>query len=113
MNTEDIPDRHPGMWIPESNPETIALLSKMAEEASELASRCNRAIMQGWDGVDPDSGRTNAAHVWDETADVDAMMRHLSERRATQEINEAVMDRSERKYRFKLPWFDFLKALAT
>lgn len=60
----------PSLWRMEPHEVNVLLLSKVAEEANELAARCNRAIAQGLNGIDPDSGRTNYAELQDEVADV-------------------------------------------
>ena len=65
-------DGHITLWMPEKDPVRLAILGKMAEEASELAGRCARAIIQGLDAIDPDSRRTNEQELRREIADVRA-----------------------------------------
>lgn len=110
MRTEDIPEKAASPWVPEKNLETLALLLKLAEENCELAARCCRAAMQGFSEADPDDGRTNAEHTWDEIADVEAMIAHMKERRADALDRTAIERRRCRKFAFKLPWFNFLKS---
>lgn len=57
-------------WIPERDPVIVAALGKMAEELSECAGRAARSIIQGLDGVDPDTGNTNDYELAREMADV-------------------------------------------
>ncbi|WP_160119678.1 hypothetical protein [Rhodovarius lipocyclicus] len=59
-------------WMPERDPVRLAILGKLAEEASELAARANRCIIQGPAEVDPDSGRSNIVELQREIADVRA-----------------------------------------
>lgn len=57
-------------WIPEQDRIQLAVLSKLSEEASELAGRAARCIMQGVDEFDPDTNRTNIDELQREIADV-------------------------------------------
>lgn len=111
MRTEDIPTKHPAMWMPEQDPETLALIGKLGEETNELGARLFRAVIQGYQARDPEDGRSNADHIWDEIADVKAMIQHLETRRAGDGVVRRLDVRRNRKFIFKLPWFDWLRAL--
>ena len=73
MRDEDSPARAPQPWQPESRPRVLAMLGKLAEECNELAAICSRITIQGLDGIHPDDGRPNRAHLEDEIADVAAL----------------------------------------
>ncbi len=59
-------------WMPETDTHTLAAIGKLAEEANELAGRIARIVIQGLEGIDPDSGKTNREEVEREIADVEA-----------------------------------------
>lgn len=106
MDTKDIPKDGPSDWRREPSERLNALILKLGEESGELSVRCIRAAMQGIREIDPDSKRTNLAHIEDEIADVCAQLQLFGE---FIEVNStAITDREKRKYRFKLPW---IKAL--
>lgn len=73
METKDIPENGPTDWRREPSERRNAVIGKLSEESSELAGRCARAMIQGLDALDPDTGRSNLAHLQDEIADVQAM----------------------------------------
>lgn len=110
MRTDDIP-KVASHWMPETNAETQGLLGKLGEECCELGARLFRASIQGFYAPDPGDGRSNADHIWDEIADVEAMIAHLRNRRAYASDEAAMFIRKDRKFEFKLPWFDWLKGL--
>ncbi|WCS66537.1 hypothetical protein TMCBR2_gp052 [Caulobacter phage TMCBR2] len=66
-------ERHPEPWQPENRPRVLALLGKLAEEATELAGIASRIIIQGLDAPHSDDGRPNRLHLEDELADVAAL----------------------------------------
>lgn len=72
VDTDRIADE-PSMWVPMTNPVDLAHIGKLGEEASELAAVCARITIQGIDGVDPGTGKTNLQALMDEIADVRAM----------------------------------------
>lgn len=102
MKTEDIPKSGPSDWRREPSERRNAILGKMAEEADELAARCVRAMIQGLDELDPDTGRSNLLHLQDEIADVCAQF-HLAHDFLDLD-DDAILDREARKFDFKLPW---------
>lgn len=106
MDTKDIPSSGPSDWRREPSERRNALLGKLAEEASELATRCSRAMIQGLNELDPDSGRSNLDHLQDEIADVRAISQLAVEFLA---LDSALMrDRQYLKYHYKLPWIEAL-----
>lgn len=61
-------------WRPISNPFHIRRLGKLAEELAELQKVVSRCLIQGLDGVDPDTGEVNLKALWKEAADVQAQI---------------------------------------
>lgn len=61
-------------WRAEPNPETLAVLGKMAEELGELQAAVARCIIQGLDGHHPVTGKPNAEWLLEEMADVRNML---------------------------------------
>lgn len=57
-------------WMPERSPLILRRVGKTGEEAAELLKVTNRIVIQGIDGVDPESGKTNRQCLQDEAADV-------------------------------------------
>lgn len=102
METKDIPENGPTDWRREPSERRNAVIGKLSEESSELAGRCARAMIQGLDALDPDTGRSNLAHLQDEIADVQAMTQLAIE---FLRLDTAYLqDRRIRKYRYKKPW---------
>lgn len=67
-------------WMPERNPLTVAMIGKLGEEASELAQRCFRILIQGLEERDPDSKRLNSEELAREMSDVAACMHVVHEK---------------------------------
>lgn len=110
MDTADIPIDGPSDWRREPREAVSAALLKLGEEASELATRCCRAAMQGANETDPDSGRSNLDHIRDEIADVCALIALVGEFVPGADIEgEEVLTRIERKIAFKRPWLEALR----
>lgn len=57
-------------WHPISDPVDLKHLGKLAEEAGELVSACNRCIIQGVDEAEPFTKKINRQWLQDEIADV-------------------------------------------
>lgn len=106
MKTEDIPLNGPSDWRREPSERRNAILGKMAEETSELAARCVRSMIQGLDELDPDTGRSNLAHIEDEMADVEAMLSLVKVFLGVD--REGISVRAGRKYNYKRPWIEAL-----
>lgn len=107
MDTKDIPNSMPSPWIPEQDQALLALLGKLGEEAAELSARCCRAVISGADYCDPDTGRTNLAHIADEVADVQSLVAALFMRGHID--GEYVHDRQLKKMQFQGTWFNSLR----
>lgn len=61
-------------WMPITDPIQLAVIGKLGEEVCELGARLFRTVIQGLDGKDPDSERTNRAEISREIADVIACL---------------------------------------
>lgn len=107
METNDIPNTEVSDWVPMSNPVHLAVLGKAGEELGELISAKDRCIIQGLDGIDPDSGKVNRDWLTDEVADVAAMLLHIARRFNLD--SHAIEERKQRKYVYKGKWFDKLQ----
>lgn len=57
-------------WMPETSPLILRRVGKTGEEAAELLKVTNRIVIQGIDGVDPETGVRNVDALRDEIADV-------------------------------------------
>lgn len=57
-------------WIPEANPMILRRVGKTGEELAELGKVCSRIVIQGVDGVDPETGLSNRTALTKEIADV-------------------------------------------
>lgn len=57
-------------WVPESNPMILRRVGKTGEECAELSKVCSRITIQGLDGIDPETGKTNRQALANEVADV-------------------------------------------
>ncbi len=71
-------DMHP--WVPMSNPTDIKHLGKLGEEAGELCSAVSRCLIQGIDGIEPTTGKSNRIWLEEEMADVLASIYLVGER---------------------------------
>lgn len=83
-----------------------AMIGKLGEECSELAAKCFRAMIQGLDELDPDTGRTNISQLQDEIADVAAQITLAQQYLALD--SHQLKDRARRKVAFKRPWIEAL-----
>lgn len=57
-------------WIPEKDAAILRRVGKTGEECAELLKVTNRIVIQGIDGVDPETGKSNLAALQEEMADV-------------------------------------------
>ena len=106
MDTKDIPKHGPSDWRREPSERKTAILGKLGEETTELASRCFRAMIQGLDETDPGTKRSNLSHLQDEIADVLATVRLARTFLALDEVD--INKRQEAKFAYKFPWIDAL-----
>lgn len=63
----------PSDWQTERDPLKVAVLGKLGEEVNELGNALFRALIQGYDGANPETGELNADWIFKEMADVRAM----------------------------------------
>ena len=61
---------HPSPWNPETSQHRLAVLGKLAEEGSEVATAATRCIIQGIDEREPVTGKLNREWLEDEIADI-------------------------------------------
>lgn len=102
MDTDKIPTAIPAPWQPITDPIQIAVLGKLGEELNELGAAVSRALIQGVDGIDPDTDRANRRLIADEIADVEAMILHT--RMLLEVPNYQTAGRRDRKFEFIRKW---------
>ena len=61
---------YPSPWTPETSQFRLAVLGKLAEEGSEVATAAVRCIIQGIDEEEPVTGKLNRTWLEDEIADI-------------------------------------------
>ena len=61
-------------WTPTTDLLILRRMGKMMEEAGELVGVASRAIIQGIEEADPETGRTNRLRLEEEIADVYAQL---------------------------------------
>lgn len=96
------------LWLPESSPRKSAVMAKLTEECGELTSILGRCQAQGFDGMDPDSGRPNQRQLEDELADVIALARCAIN--ILKLDNNAILKRASWKEDIKLQWLNKVPA---
>jgi hypothetical protein len=67
-------------WVAEPDPILRAALGKLCEEAGELIAAASRCLIQGLDGVEPETQRPNLRWLENEVADVTAALTVVRER---------------------------------
>lgn len=97
----------PSRWLPEPDINTHQAIGKLGEEAAELAAICSRILIQGIDGANPDTGKTNRKALMDEVADVRALAAVVQARVAGLD-NEWDPERMQRKINMKCTWLDMV-----
>jgi hypothetical protein len=97
----------PSPWLPERDRTSLLLLGKLAEEASELAGRCARSIIQGLDGLDPEDGRPNWKHLMEEIADVRGLSALVADYEGFDDL--PIEERAQAKFKHKLAWVELVK----
>lgn len=63
---------YPSPWTPETSQHRLAVLGKLAEEGTEVATAAVRCIIQGIDEREPVTGKLNREWLEDEIADIRA-----------------------------------------
>lgn len=97
----------PSPWQPETSQHKLAVLGKLAEEGTEVATAAVRCIIQGIDEREPVTGKLNREWLEDEIADVLAQIE-----RATHELDldsERILHRANTKYTYTRKWQDTLR----
>ena len=97
----------PTLWVPMSSKLDLAVLGKLGEEANELGNICSRAIIQGIDERDPETGVPNRTTLWKEIADVSALSR-LARQHFGLNLT-TILQRSDAKLEMKQEWLDMLR----
>lgn len=97
------PDIEPSPWVPMSKPRDISVIGKNLEELGEGVAALARALIQGMDGTEPSTGKSNRQWVQEELSDVrttaDLTVEHF-------DLDEMAMGvRSIRKASFLRRWF--------
>lgn len=62
-------------WKPETDKQTLKYIGKLSEELHELGKAIARIQIQGMDGVDPETGKSNRTALFEELADAHALVR--------------------------------------
>lgn len=93
-------------WEPETDKYRLAVLGKLAEEASELATAAARCIIQGIDESEPVTGKPNREWLEDEIADVLANIYRV--RNAFGLNGQRIIERSDNKCTYIKEWQESL-----
>lgn len=97
----------PSPWNPETSQHSLAVLGKLAEEGSEVATAAVRCIIQGIDECEPVTGKPNREWLEDEIADVLAQIE-----RTTYEFDldvARILRRANTKYDYTRRWQETLR----
>lgn len=94
-------------WVPTNDPFEVALAGKALEELSELSKVISRMLIQGFDGVNPTTGKTNIQELREEIGDAFTFTIMLADYCGIPE--DAVEERIEKKLNFCGPWLEWLK----
>ena len=96
----------PSLWLPETDQVRLAILGKLGEEANELGKACCRAVIQGLDGVDPETGESNRIGIQDEIADVGGLSALAVSQFKLDDV--FISNRAMDKYCHKLEWLQMI-----
>lgn len=107
MRTEDIEGHRPSKWVPCTDLRTLAALGKLAEECGELSSIIARCVIQGVDGMDPETGMSNLTSLEHELADVRGLSRLVIEHLHL--MKNQIEERAEKKLQMKRDWLEMLR----
>lgn len=94
-------------WHPITDPHQLAALGKLAEEASELAKACVRAMIQGLDGTCPGQDGTNEQEIRKEWVDVQAAM-EIVDRRSLVNLHHFDGNRFDQKVTRLTRWHEMI-----
>lgn len=89
-------------------PTMAAVLGKLGEESAELCNIIMRIWIQGIDGADPGTGKPNTVALWEEIADVEAMI-EMCKRVISFLPRDLVAVRREKKIAMKTEWIRMLE----
>lgn len=106
MDTKDIPNTFPTPWIPETDLQRCAVLGKTVEECGELLAIVGRCQIQGIDGRDPKTGKTNRQALTEEVGDVLARCQAIIQKFELDSL--VISSRSENKFHFLNKWLALL-----
>jgi hypothetical protein len=106
MKTEDIDGHRPSKWLPITDQRTLAALGKLAEECNELGAIVARCIIQGLDGVNPDTGEINRDDLQKEIADVRGLSNLVVHQFKLDDV--AIHERAKKKRQMKHDWIEML-----
>lgn len=96
----------PEHWHPMRRAIDIAHIGKMLEELGEAVSAGARSIIQGIEGLEPDTKKPNRQWLTEELADVSALIKLNIEHF---ELDQLAIDlRAQRKTKHKQLWFKML-----
>lgn len=90
-----------------TDPELVAVLGKLGEEANELGKIIFRCLIQGIDEREPVTQALNREELEKEIADVEALIRHAKSRLLLDA--SFIAARADRKASVKAIWFDRLR----
>lgn len=94
-------------WMPITDVRTLRILGKAAEEAAELCKALNRAIIQGLDGIDPHTGKSNITAILEEVVDTQVTVDRVTDMlELTDEQLDWMVGRWERKTKNLKEWQD-------
>lgn len=98
--------REPSRWVPMDDKRLLAAIGKLGEEAAELSAIISRIVIQGPEGVNPDTDKPNLQALMEEIADVRGLSRLVIDEFKLDE--SLIGERAERKRQHKLAWLRML-----
>lgn len=87
-------------WIPMSDPIDVKVTGKLIEEGGEVVSAAARCLIQGIDGTEPTSGKSNRLWLSEEIADARANF-ELAEERFDLDLEFIHRRKEEKKARLR------------
>lgn len=89
-------------------PEMAAVLGKLGEEAAELCNIIMRIWIQGIDERNPETGKPNRVALWEEIADVEALI-EMSKRAPLMLPRDYIAIRREKKTAMRMEWLRMIR----